>query len=323
MKRLKIGIIVCLCIVFMGGCSSSKSEEKVKIGIVQISEHESLNIIREAYIEEFESLGYNEDNSEIIYQNANGDMTNLKTIMEQMAADDVDIIVPISTPCAQVAAPYADDIPVVFAAVSDPVAAGLMDDLEHPNNNITGVSNEIQVDQILDAGMTLYPEMKTLGLLYSSGEVNAVSSIEKAKSYAKEHNLEIVEVAINNTADIQSAVQTLNEQVDAIFIPNDNTIINAMDIVTPLTREAKIPTFCGVDTFVKSGGLLNVGIDYVEIGKEAAQMSKKILDGTPVEELPVKVFKENLNLYVNETTAKELGITFDSLADSYPVVTFE
>ena len=305
--------------IVYGGCSK-EAKDKVKIGITQISEHESLNIIRKAYIEE---LGYNEDNSEIIYQHANNDMTNLKPIMEQMVAVDIDVVVPISTPCAQVDAPYAKEIPIVFAAVSDPVAAGLLDDLDYPNNNITGVSNEIQVNQILDVGRLLYPNTKTLGLLYNSGEVNAHSSIEKAKSYAKEHNLEIVEMAISNTSEIQSAVQTLNEQVDAIFIPNDNTIINAMDIVTSLTREAKIPTFCGVDTFVKTGGLLNIGIDYAEIGKEAAQMSKQVLEGTSVKDIPVKVFKEKLNLYINETTANALNLSFETLKDSYPMVIFK
>lgn len=323
MKHTKVLLALLLCFGLVVGCSDKKDNEKTKIGIVQISEHESLNIIREAFIKQLDKKGYNKDNSEIIYKNANGDMSSLKTIVEQFKGDDVDIIIPISTPCAQVAAPYAEKIPVVFAAVSDPISAGLVKELDKTDGNITGTSNEIQVDQILDIGLQVAPNVKKIGVLYNSGEVNSMSAIEKVKQYAKTHNLEVIESTVTGTADVQSATQYLIDNADAIFIPNDNTIINAMDVVTPLTRNAKIPTFCGVDTFVKAGGLLNVGIDYNEIGKETANMAIQVINGTPVSDIPIKVFKKNLNLYINKTTASDLDIDISHIKTEDPIIYFE
>ena len=321
----KIGaLIISLSMLFtLLACQTNTEKDKVKIGIVQISEHESLNIIREACIKQLEQLGYNEDNATIIYKNAGGDASTLKTIMEQMQSDEVDVLVPISTPCAQAAAPYAEKIPVVFAAVSDPMSAKLSNSLKTPNLNITGTSNAIQVDQILDFGLQLYPNVKTLGILYNPGEVNSLSSINKAKEYAKQHGITIIESGITNASEVQDGTQSLVNKVDAIFIPNDNTIINAMDVVSNITKEAKIPTFCGVDTFVKSGGLLNVGIDYTKLGKETADMVHQIIEGTNVKDIPIKEYKSDLNIYINKTTAKALGLDVDSIQNKKDIIYFE
>lgn len=324
MKKLGVLCLSLLMTLSLVACGSSSEEnEKTKIGIVQISEHESLNIVREACIAKLEALGYTEDNSEIIYKNAGGDSSTLKTIVEQFNSDDVDVIVPISTPCAQAAAPYAEDIPIVFAAVSDPVGAGLVSSLDDTSGNITGTSNEIQVDQIMDFGLLLYPNIKTIGLLYNPGEANSESSIRMAKEYAQANDIAIVESAITSTADVQMGVENLLDKVDAIFIPNDNTIINAMDIVATLTKEAQMPTFCGVDTFIKSGGLMNVGIDYEDLGSETAIMIDEVLNGTDVKDIPVKVFKENLNVYINTTTAEAVGLDITNLTSDKKIVYFE
>lgn len=323
MKKIGVFFISFALLMTLVACSSNNDKEKVKIGIVQISEHESLNIIREACIKQLETLGYDEDNATIIYKNAGGDPSTLKTIMEQMKSDNVDILVPISTPCAQAAAPYAKDIPVVFAAVSDPLSAKLSDRLKQPNLNITGTSNEIQVDQILDFGFKLYPSIKKLGILYNPGEVNALSSVKKAKAYAEANGIEVIETGITSVSEVQDGTQALSDKVDAIFIPNDNTIINAMDVVTSITRKAKIPTFVGVDSFVKSGGLLNIGIDYTHLGKETADMVHTILEGTPVEKVAIKVYKDNLNIYINKTTAQAIGLDVDSIQSKQDIIYFE
>ncbi len=323
MKKLG-GILLSLCLLCtLVACQSKQDEKKVKIGIVQISEHESLNIIKEACIKQLEALGYDDDNATILYKNAGGDATTLKTILEQFSSDGVDVIVPISTPCAQAAAVYADKIPVVFAAVSDPISAKLSDDLNKPTHNITGTSNAIQVEQILDFGLSLYPSTKTLGILYNPGEINSLSSINKAKAYAKANNITIVESAITSTAEVQEGTQMLLDKVDAIFIPNDNTIINAMDVVSNLTKEASIPTFCGVDTFVKQGGLLNVGIDYAKLGKETADMIASVLQGTPVSEIAIKEYKTDLNIYINKTTAKALQLDVSKIQSDKKIIYFE
>lgn len=322
MKRLGIACIALLLCVGIIGCSSTK-EEKIKIGVVQISEHESLNIVREAALKEIKKQGYDKDNCEIIYKNAANDPSTLKTIVEGFNSDKVDVIMAIATPSAQAAAPYAKDIPVVFGAVSNPVESGLVKALDKTDGNITGTSNEIQVDQILDLGFQMYPEIKTLGLLYSSQESNAVVAIEKAKAYAKEHGIAIVETAITSTSEVSQATNTLVDKADAIFIPNDNNVISAMENVTSITCQNKIPTFCGVDTFIKAGGLMNVGIDYASLGKETGSMVVAILKGKEVKDMPIKVFKTNLNVYINKTTASTIGFDVTSLQTDKEIVYFE
>lgn len=322
MKKVIIFLVSLLLCVAISGCTK-ESKEIIKIGVVQISEHESLNIVRNAALEEIKKHGYDEKNCEIIYKNAAGDPSTLKTIVEGFSADKVDLILAIATPSAQAAAPYAKDIPVIFGVVSNPVESGLVKALDQTDENITGTSNEIQVDQILDLGLQMYPNIKKLGLLYSSQETNSVAAIEKAKAYAKANGIEIVDGAITSTSEVQQGTQSLIDHVDAIFIPNDNNIISAMDIVSQLSKENKIPTFCGVDTFIKSGGLMNIGIDYEELGSKTGSMVVDVLKGKAIKDIPVQVFKENLNVYINETTAKAIGYDINTLQTDKKVITFQ
>lgn len=206
------------------------------------------------------------------------------------------------------AAKYSKDIPIVFSAVSDPVGAGLMDDLKKPNNNITGTSDEIQVDQILDLALKVDPNLKTLGFIYNSSEANSVSNLAKAKEFCKKHDIKLVEGSGANITEIQSAVSVLTDKCDAIFAPNDNTVASSMSALVETANKKKVPVYTGADSMVSDGGFATVGIDYTELGKETARMTDKILKGEDVENLPVKVFKDNLNIYVNEKTMETLGI---------------
>lgn len=199
--------------------------------------------------------------------------------------------------------------PIVFAAVSDPIGAKLTTSLEHPDKNITGTSDEIQVDLILDRALQLQPDLKTLGVIYNKGEANSVTNIQKAKDYAKTHHLTIKEATITNVNEVQSAIDVLANQCDAVFAPNDNTVASAMNVVSHACIEAKVPLYVGADSMVQDGGFLSVGINYEDLGKETANMVDQVLNGTPVSDIPVKVFKDDLNVYVNEDVVNELDIT--------------
>ena len=222
MKRLGKKLLVlsiCLLSIFsLVACGSDKKDETLKVGVIQFMEHPSLDTIRESTLSALEDAGYKDgDNVEIIYQNGNGDTNTLDTICKDFQSKDVDVIVAIATPAAQSAANYAEDIPVIFAAVSDPVGAKLVDDMDKPSYNITGTSDEVQVDQIVDLALEMYPETKSIGYLYNSGEANSVSNLEKLQEYAKEKGLTVNEGVVTTTADAKTATQVLCEKSDIIF----------------------------------------------------------------------------------------------------------
>lgn len=311
-KTLKIAMLACLCAGVLTGCGNSDSGEgsekgKYSIGVAQIVDHTSLNTIRESFKEEMIALGYPE--STMDFQNAANDPSNLNTIMQKFAGDKKDVIVAIATPTAQSAANFAKDTNIIFSAVSDPIGAGLLSDIAKPDKGITGTSDEIQVDQILDLALRIKPEIKKLGFMYNSSEANSVSNLSKVKAYCEAKGIEVIESAVTNISDVQTNAQVLTNKVDAIFAPNDNTVASAMSALASEASKAKIPVFVGADSMVQDGGFATVGIDYTQLGKETAKMVDQVLNGTNVSEIPVKVFKDDLNVYVNEKVLTDLGIS--------------
>lgn len=316
MKKL---IAALISLTLLSACSTTSNSKQV-VAIAQIIEHTSLNTIRESMLEELENLGYNEDNLEIIYKNAQGDASSLPSILQNFT--NADTIVAIATPTAMAAAPYAKNTPVVFSAVSYPILAGLTTSLETPDQNITGTSDEIQVDQILDLALTLTPDIQSLGVIYNSGEANSVENIKKAKTYCENHNIAIEEITISSISELNQAANVLAEKVDAIFAPNDNTIASAQDVLNKACINANIPLYVGADSMVSNGGLATIGISYEELGKATAKIVDKILKGNDVKDIPIQVFKENLNIYINKTTAEKLNITLpeELLAQSNTII---
>ncbi len=292
------------------GSSAEGTGDIPKVGVAQIVSHNSLNTIRDSFADQMEELGYKDGETiEISYADAANQMSNLTTIMQDFSDNGDNVIVAIATPTAQAAANYADEIPVIFSAVSDPVGAGLVKDPEKPDGNITGTSDEVQVDQILALAKQLYPDLKKVGVLYNASEANSVSNIAKAKEYAKANGIEIVERTGKDASELQTAETVLiDEGVEAIFSPNDNTVAQAMTALAKVAEDAKIPYFTGADSMVQDGGFATVGINYVDLGKETANMVDKVLKGTKVEDIPVMVFKDNLNIYINQAYLDKLGL---------------
>jgi len=283
-----------------------ENNDKIKIGIVQPVEHPSLNEIREYIIIGLEELGL-KDKVEITYKDAQGDPSNINTIISQYVGENMDIIVPIATGAAQSAAAATKDIPIVFAAVSYPVEAGLVKELNKTEGNITGVSDAIGINEIFDLAMTLTPNIKTFGFIYNSGEVNSVAAIEKAKEYCDAKGLNYVDATITSSGDLLQATQSLVSKVDAIFTPTDNTVATAMPVLSAEAMKAKIPVYVGADSMVTDGGFATVGVDYKVLGKQVAAMIKRIIDGEEIANNPI----ETLNQYskiINTTTLKEIGV---------------
>ncbi|NLB53615.1 MAG: ABC transporter substrate-binding protein [Syntrophomonadaceae bacterium] len=303
-----------MLLISITGCAgnnegaSSPEDAKLQIGIVQIVEHPSLNTIRESFVEQLALKGFKDGENVIIdYQSAQNDQTNLKTICQKFANNEYDMIVAIATPSAQAAVGETNTIPVVFSACTDPVAAGLVSDLNKPGANVTGTSDAVSAEKIMELAMRITPDIKTIGALYSSSEINSISVVDNLKEYAAKNGMTVVDATVTNSSEVQQAAASLTGKVNVIFSPIDNTIASAMPIVTQVANKAKIPVYVGADSMVKDGGLATYGINYVILGQETANMAVEILNGKKPGDIPVKTITE-VEIYLNMKTAEAIGI---------------
>ena len=286
MKRfvsvLLVMALTLVCALAAVSCGDSSSSGKTKIAIVQPMDHTSLNQIRDTIISTLKDLGYDDSNSEIILKNASNDASLLPSIFSSLVSENVDIIIPIGTGAAQVAASQTDTIPIVFAAVSDPVAAGLVTAFDVTDKNITGVSDAVDVESIFALAKELTPDAKTVGLVYNASEINSSVKIDRAKAYCDANGLSYKEATVTGTADVQQAVTSIASDVDIFFTPDDNTVASAMNVYAGVQLEFGKPIYCGADSMVKDGGFATVGIDYDILAKQVAEMADRILKGAKV-----------------------------------------
>ncbi len=315
MKKV-LAMILSLGLV-LSGCSSNSNKLTV-VSVAQLVSHPSLNLIRDNFKKEMKKKGYVDGENIIInYADASGQVANLNSIINQFEDQQSDVIVAIATSTAQMAARVSKNIPVVFSAVSDPVGAQLVSDLDHPGGNITGTSDEVQVDQILELAKQLTPDMKTVGFLYNASETNSVSNLQKAKKYCEENGLTLIEGTGKDITELQTSASVLAQKVDVILSPNDNTVASSMQSLSKTATDAGIPYYVGADSMVEDGGLATVGIDYAQLGKETADMVIEILNGKKAGDIPVKIYKKDLFVYVNEKTLESLGISLpESVLDN-------
>lgn len=308
-------IVLTVAAVFTGCGNKSNSGEGDQaqkdlptIGIVQIVEHPSLDTIRENIIAQLEEEGFVDGKTVTIdYKNAQGDTNNLKTICQSFTANNVDLIIAIATPSAQAALGETTDIPIVFSAVTDPIAAELVDSLEKPGGNITGTSDAVSATKILDLALQITPDIKKIGAIYSTGEINSVSVIKELKEYAKTKGIEVVEATIMNSSEIQQAAQSLVGKVDAVFSPIDNTVASSMPTIVDVLNKAKLPYYVAADSMVADGGLATDGVNYVALGKATGTMAADVLNGADTATMPVQIMSDT-QVYINKNTAKEIGI---------------
>lgn len=287
------------------------TEEMKTVAIVQYVEHPSLDTIRESIIEELEVKGYVEgQNIKIDYQNAQADQSNLNTIASKFVGEKADIIIAIATPAAQAAAAATSDIPVVFSAVTDPLSAKLVDNLESPSGNVTGTSDAIPVDQTFELCKELTPDVQKIGFLYTASEVNSQSVIEEAKTLAADYGFEFEESTITNSSELQQAAEILAGKVDAIYTPIDNGIASAMQVLAEVGKNAGIPVYVGADSMVADGGYATVGIKYEDLGVKTADMVAEILGGKSVSEVPVATLDQFYKV-INKQTGEAIKAPVD------------
>ena len=311
-KVLTVLLVLVMAMSLFAGCGSDGGDkaETVKVGILQLMEHPSLNTIRESIIEGLADAGYVDgENMTIEYQNGQNDMTIMKTASQTFVANECDVIIAIATPAAQAVLSETTEIPIVFAAVTDPVDAGLVDSLEQPGGNVTGTSDEVSAEMIMNLAEEITPGFKTIGALYSSGEDNSASVIAGLKEYADAKGLKVVESSVTNSSEVQQAAQYLADKVDVVYSPIDNTVASAMAVATEIFNGQKIPFYVSADSMVADGGLATYGIDYTVLGKETGAMAAQVLGGEAPTNIPVKKMSD-MSVYINSKTADAIGVEF-------------
>jgi len=285
------------------------------IAITEIVEHPSLSQAKQGIIEELQDQGYAEGkNLVIIDKNAQGAIANAMLIAKKFVQLKPDVIVPISTPSAQSVIKAATDteIPVVFSSVTDPVAAGLVLDVETPKKNITGAIDYPLIKEEVGLIKHYIPNIKTIGFLYSTGEANSIKTISLMKKEI-EGTIDYIDSQIASSHQVSQAIESLIGKVDAIYIPSDNVIFSAMPKLVQMSRKHKLPVFSSDPDSVKSGVLACVGYTQYEVGRTAGKLIARVLNG----ERNLKIEKPTKSqIFINAKTAEIIGLNiFEKIMD--------
>lgn len=311
-RRLTVFSAIAATAAFaLSACTPSVTEgtvssgEGYQIGITQITSHPALDSARDGFKEAFSEAGVEVSFDE---QNAQGDQATATAIASKFATANLDLVLAIATPSAQSLAQVIADTPVLFTAVTDPVAAQLVTSMEAPGTNITGTTDMNPVKEQLELVKKLVPTATKVGIVYSSGEVNSEVQVAAAKKEAAALGLEIVESTVTNSAEVQQATQALGA-VDAIYVPTDNTVVSALASVLQVAIDMKIPVIGAEADTVRNGAIATLGIDYFALGKQTGEMALRVLkDGANPATMPVEQQK-TYSLIVNKKAAVECGLT--------------
>lgn len=327
MKNKKIiGTLIMLVILVIGSMiydqqkDRTKKDTVVKIGILQYVTHEALDEIEKGIEDGLANAGYDKDNAKITVLNAEGDQSKIQTMSKQLVSAKNNVLVGIATPAAQGLASATDDIPVVMGAISDPIGSKLVKHLEKPERNVTGVSNQVPIKQTVELIQQITPNVKTIGVLYASSEDNSVSQVATFKKYAESAGIKVIEYAVPSTNEITTTMSVMTGKVDAVFVPQDNTIASAFTTVVNAANASKTPIYSCVDTMVNQGSIASVSQSQYDLGIETAKIVAKLLAGKKVSQVPVHVVNTGTPT-LNLKAAKELGITIpDSVLSKSKVV---
>lgn len=326
LKVLALGAVGALALTACGGASPSATSsgdaspsataasssaagapEAIKVGVATIVAHPALDAAQQGFIDALAEAGYVEgENVEFDLQNAQGDQSTLTNIANTFASSDYDGFLAIATPTAQSLANVINDRPIVFAAVTDPVAAGLVSSWEAPDGNITGVSDLNPMKEQLELIKEALPEVASVGIVYSSGEVNSEVQVSEAEKAAADMGIEIKKATVTNSSEVQQAAESLD--VDAYLIPTDNTVVSAAESLIQVAEQKPVPVFASDESTMERGAAAGLSVNYAQQGKDAAAVFLQLLEGTPASEIPVET-QTQFDLFVNPAAAEKQGLT--------------
>ena len=304
MRRL---VLAAAAILALGNFSFAA--DKVKVDITQIVAHPALDAVRKGVEDVLAQQGYkNGENLVLNFQSAQGNISTATQIARQFVGDKPDVIVTISTPSAQTMLAATKNIPIVFAAVSDPVEAKLVPDMKNPGGNVTGICDRSPVEEHIKLLKEIRPDLKKLGYLYNAAEANSVSTLNVLKKLAEKDGIEIIPSAAPKSSDVQAATRALIGKVDMIYVPTDNTIISVLEGATKVAAESKTPLFTADPSSIGHGAFAAQGIDYYDSGLETGKLVVRILKGEKPGNIDV-VTPEGKNVAIDLQAAEKMGIT--------------
>ncbi|AEV94453.1 tryptophan ABC transporter substrate-binding protein [Pediococcus claussenii] len=312
MKRM-LGFIAAM-FIFLGfaffheSTNGPVTSKKPTVGLLQLMNQPALAQIQSGIYTGLKDEGFhNGKNINIDYQNAQGNQSNLKTMSEKFANENADLAIGITTPSAISLADVMNKTPLVMGAVTDPQGAGLVKNLKKPEKNITGVSDQAPLGEQLDLIQRLMPNMKTLGIIYTSSDNSAVTQYKKFKQLCEERHIKLKVYSISNSNDLNQVSQTMMSSVDAVYVPTDNTIAGAMSTLIKNSDAAKVPVFPAVDSMVKDGGVATYSVNQYKLGVMTGKMAGKLLKGQKISKTPVEFIRYG-DLTINLPQAKKMGV---------------
>lgn len=296
--------------------ADAKKENAIpKVGVLQLMSHPALDQINQGIDDTLKKHGYIDGkNIKIEFQNAQNDQSNLRTISKQFVQDNVDVAVGIATPSVQSLKNATNKIPIVMGAVTDPEGSGIISNNKKPGGNITGVSDQAPLKAQLDLMKQVIPDLKTIGIIYTSSDASATSQMKKMKKLAQQAGIHVQVSSINSVNDIQQVASSLIEKSQTIYVPTDNTVASGMKLLTSIAAKQNKAVFPAATTMVKDGGLATVGLSQYELGEETGEHVVRILQGKEKTATTPVTFMQKGHLMLNEKMAKKLNIQFsDSL----------
>ncbi|MEA3471689.1 MAG: ABC transporter substrate-binding protein [Thermodesulfobacteriota bacterium] len=312
MKNLVIAILALLLVVLPLSTAFAQGKATYKIGITQIITHPALDLCRKGFMDQLAKEGFTEGVKVTYdYRNVEGDMSLAASIAQKFVAEKVDLIFSIATPTTQASAKAVEgtDVPVVFGALTDPVAAGVVDSWEKPGGNVTGCSDWADVGAQVKLAIDIHPGIKKIGVIYNAGEVNSLVQVKELKKAAPSLGIEkVVEATAATTADIYAAAMSLVGRVDAIWEPTDNTVAAAMESIVKVCETHKIPLFGSDISMAKRGAISGAGLDYYVNGVEAGKLAARILRGEKAANIAVTRCPITI-VYLSPKAAERMGVS--------------
>ncbi|MGW9328929.1 ABC transporter substrate-binding protein [Bosea sp. NPDC055594] len=304
-----IGSGIALALLAGTAAFAQQAQQKVTVAVTAIVEHPALDAARDGVKKALEEAGYKDGaNLSFRYESAQGQPATAAQIAQKFAGENPNVIVAIATPSAQAMVTATQTIPVVFTAVTDPVAAQIVKDRKAPGGNVTGISDFSPLEAQFDLIKELVPAAKKIGVVFNPGEANSVALLNAVKALAPARNLQIVEASAGRTADVSAAAQSLVGKVDALYLPTDNTIVSALGTVLAVGTDNKLPVFTGDTESVQKGSVASIGFDYFQVGLETGAVVVRILKGEKPGAIPVSNASGS-NLVINAKAAAAMGVT--------------
>ncbi|MDR3472094.1 MAG: ABC transporter substrate-binding protein [Devosia sp.] len=296
--------------VGLAGLSTlSHAADMPTIGITYIVEHPAIDAVYKGIVDGLAEAGYTDgDTIKIVSRSAQGSMATQAQIASEFAGLDLGVGVAISTPSAQALKNSMPDKPVIFAAVTDPVGAGLVDTMAVPGGNVTGTSDQQPYPPILKLIKSLIPNATKLGIVFNPGEANAVSQVKALEEVAPDYGLKIIEAPAAESTMVADATRSLVGNVDAVLLPTDSTVVSVIESVVTVGEKAHLPIFASDTGSVERGALAALGFNYYDMGKASAKMIVKVLKGAKPADIPA-IVPESQDLYLNAKSAEAMGVT--------------